>query len=71
MKCDVYFSFSLFISINTPHDAIFAFHFHVGSLLYEIMYQFFFFSCKVLELMKFYVYNVDMYISCVFPYICP
>ena len=45
MKCNIYFSFSLYILIDTPHYAVFAFHFFVlGSFLYkdEIMYEFFF-----------------------------
>ena len=31
MNCNIYFSFSLFILIDTPHYAVFAFHYHVGS----------------------------------------
>ena len=34
MKCIVYVSFSLFVLIDTPHYAIFAFQFHVGSFLF-------------------------------------
>ena len=65
MKCNIYVSFSVFIFINTPHYAVFSFHFILCRkfLVYnEIMYV-------VLELMEFDVYNVDMYISCVFQYI--
>ena len=43
MKCNVLLSFSLFILIDTPHYAVFGFRLCVGSFLYEIMYQFFFF----------------------------